>query len=610
GYTVTEAAVTGFVTESTGDTGTIGTETSKADFTNTRETGGFSVSKSVESGTESDKNKEFHFTVTLDDDSINGTYGEMEFTDGVAEFTLKDGESRSAEGLPATVGYTVVEEEANSDSFVTTSTNAEGRIRKDSSPEAAFVNSKVESGSLKIKKNVLVNGETTTGDLADGTYTFHITGTKGQTVNDVQITITNGASNEARVDNLIPDDYTVTEDTENNPEGMTVSGSAEQTVTVTANNTASIPTAEFTNNRELAELEVRKKVISNVGSDKDRTFAFTVTLSDTTINGTYGSMHFTDGIASFSLKDGESAVAVGLPKGIAYTVSEEENADFETGKTGDTGTISEKPSVAEFTNSRIYTKATVKKVWDDEENREKLRPENLTVTLSNGMKVTLNEGNKWEATVENLPKYENGEEITYTWEEGELPEGYTLAGTSTKGTITTITNKKSGENAKLRLIINKKVLKGSGAPLKTKQVFYAGIFSDEACTIPSEAVKSWIVKLDPAGGSEASRTVEVTASEKGTCHLYVTEVDQDGKKLGSGFAYKYTVKNGHVTLTPDTPSQTVTITNTRIEKTPTRKKTPTQNRGADTGDDTPIALYASLLAASLAVILLLLLRKK
>ena len=54
--------------------------------------------------------------------------------------------------------------------------------------------------------------------------------------------------------------------------------------------------------------------------------------------------------------------------------------------------------------------------------------------------MTLNEGNNWTATVTDLPKYADGEEIVYTWTEGELPEGYTLTDTSVEGTVTTLTN--------------------------------------------------------------------------------------------------------------------------------------------------------------------------
>ena len=62
------------------------------------------------------------------------------------------------------------------------------------------------------------------------------------------------------------------------------------------------------------------------------------------------------------------------------------------------------------------------------------------MTLSNGDTVTLNAGNNWTATVEDLPKYASGEEIEYTWTESGLPAGYELTGTSVNGTVTTLTN--------------------------------------------------------------------------------------------------------------------------------------------------------------------------
>ena len=54
--------------------------------------------------------------------------------------------------------------------------------------------------------------------------------------------------------------------------------------------------------------------------------------------------------------------------------------------------------------------------------------------------MTLNEENNWTATVEDLPKYDDGTEIVYTWTEGEMPEGYSLTDTSVEGTVTTLTN--------------------------------------------------------------------------------------------------------------------------------------------------------------------------
>ena len=86
------------------------------------------------------------------------------------------------------------------------------------------------------------------------------------------------------------------------------------------------------------------------------------------------------------------------------------------------------------------TEATVKKVWDDSNNRYKKRPASLTVTLSDGTRVVLNEGNNWTATVRHLPKFHYGMEISYTWTEEGLPEGYKLTSVETVGTITTLTN--------------------------------------------------------------------------------------------------------------------------------------------------------------------------
>ena len=59
----------------------------------------------------------------------------------------------------------------------------------------------------------------------------------------------------------------------------------------------------------------------------DAEFRFTVTLSDKTINDTYGDMTFTDGVTTFTLKDGESKKATGLPNGITYEVTEESYAN-------------------------------------------------------------------------------------------------------------------------------------------------------------------------------------------------------------------------------------------------------------------------------------------
>ncbi len=68
-------------------------------------TASLSVEVNINGGNSNDR--AFSCRVLLDDTSINGTYGDMFFANGVADISLKAGESVTAEGLPANVGYTV-----------------------------------------------------------------------------------------------------------------------------------------------------------------------------------------------------------------------------------------------------------------------------------------------------------------------------------------------------------------------------------------------------------------------------------------------------------------------------------------------------------------------
>ena len=102
------------------------------------------VRKSVIDDT-ADPEKEFTFVITLGDTSINGTYGDMTFTDGVATFTLKDGESKTASGLPAGIGYTVSEDSVSAAGYEVEMTGAVGIIEDGVTAEADFVNTRREN---------------------------------------------------------------------------------------------------------------------------------------------------------------------------------------------------------------------------------------------------------------------------------------------------------------------------------------------------------------------------------------------------------------------------------------------------------------------------------
>ncbi len=106
-------------------------------------------------------------------------------------------------------------------------------------------------------------------------------------------------------------------------------------------------------------LTVSKSVEGETGSAAS--FSFTVTLGNTAINGQYGDMAFTNGVATVTLKNGESATAEHLPAGTTYEVAETPNADYASTATGASGTIAkDETATAAFTNARLY-KLTVSK---------------------------------------------------------------------------------------------------------------------------------------------------------------------------------------------------------------------------------------------------------
>lgn len=106
-----------------------------------QELGNLIVSKTV-AGNSGDKKKQFHFTVTLSDKTIKGKFGDMEFKDGVASFTLKHGENKTATNLPANIQYTVKEDDYSKEGYKTSKTGEMGTISKERIATVAFTNTK------------------------------------------------------------------------------------------------------------------------------------------------------------------------------------------------------------------------------------------------------------------------------------------------------------------------------------------------------------------------------------------------------------------------------------------------------------------------------------
>ena len=81
------------------------------------------------------------------------------------------------------------------------------------------------------------------------------------------------------------------------------------------------------------------------------------------------------------------------------------------------------------------------KTWDDNNNQDGIRPDSITVKVFNGINLvtskTVTKDDNWEYTFDNLPKYENGNEIKYQIKEDEV-SGYetVVTGNNIKNTHT------------------------------------------------------------------------------------------------------------------------------------------------------------------------------
>lgn len=120
----------------------------------------------------------------------------------------------------------------------------------------------------------------------------------------------------------------------------------------------------FENTYSAGTLKVSKTVAGNLG-DKNKYFEFKVTLTGE--NGkTYGASYAVTGGSkddnpksivigqetTFMLKHGDTLSIANLPYNVTYTVTETADADYETTKTGDHGTISAAEQTAAFTNTK------------------------------------------------------------------------------------------------------------------------------------------------------------------------------------------------------------------------------------------------------------------
>ncbi|MBO7361751.1 MAG: Cna B-type domain-containing protein, partial [Clostridia bacterium] len=462
-YTVTETdyASDGYVTIMTGETGKISEySVAEAVFTNTRNTyGGLTVTKTVEGQT--DTTVKFLFTVTLDDLTITGTYGEMSFTEGVAQFELGAGESKTAENLPNGLGYTVTEADYSNEGFATVSTGTTGTIVGGSVQTAAFTNtSKTTKVTVKKIWNDADDQDGKRNAVSAKVQLFKtVNGNKSAVGNPVDVgtqnnwtytweglyVFENGYQIYYSVEETLPEGcgYTCTV----SPTSLTAVAEDSGTVTVTNTHTPEKTTITI------------KKVWSDANNQDGKRSGVVATMQ---LYKTVGQTKTAVGDpVTVGAADDWSKTWTDLPVyegGVAISYSVTETLKTPNGYAISGNATVTIPNGGEGSITNAYTpeetKATVRKVWNDKDNQDGKRPASLTVNLMNGktlvQSVTLNEANGWTATVEKLPVYAGGVKITYTWVEDEtgLPEGYTLTDTTVNGIITTFTNSYDTEETK------------------------------------------------------------------------------------------------------------------------------------------------------------------
>ena len=318
------------------------TQVSSADFVNSKGSGNLSLTKVV-AGTTTEST--FNVQITLNNTSVNGQYGDIIFENGVAAVQLTAGQTKTASGLPAGVKYTVTEVNVP-DGYQVSYSGETGTITAGETVSAKVTNTYHRTTDISVEKNWVDNNDQ-----------------DGKRSDSIQV-------------QLYADGV---------PYGSAVTLSAS--------------------------------------ANPDNNWKYTWTGLDAEANGT---------AIKYTVREvGETNGTIQFNGAIYYvTYSGSDSAGYT------------------ITNSHMpeTVSATIRKVWNDADDQDGKRPQSISVALMNGNTlintVTLNSDNRWTATVENLSKYTNGIENVYSWTEDMtgMPEGYTLTGSSTEGTVTTLTN--------------------------------------------------------------------------------------------------------------------------------------------------------------------------
>ncbi len=306
------------------------------------------ISKTVtgNGATDEDRNTEFSFNIQLSQ-ALAGWYGDILFEDGVANVSLKHGETITAVNLPDGITYEVTELDANQNSFITTSTGEKGTLENGKSSIAAFENSKdgppkPQTGELKISKTVKSTdgGEPTDSDTqrdflftitfcdSEGNVDTNIDGLYGDVIFTLGTAQTSLKHNESKNITGIPAGiYYKVEEADYS---KSFACEKEGDTGIIAGNT--VQNAEFTNTKKQVATNGFTLTKKLLGVQPEKPFTFYIAFTGLEPMTVY---KYTNGEFT-SEKDGSAKVTVelspnervhfdGLPVGSTYTVTELES---------------------------------------------------------------------------------------------------------------------------------------------------------------------------------------------------------------------------------------------------------------------------------------------
>ena len=233
-------------------------------------------------------------------------------------------------------------------------------------------------------------------------------------------------------------------------------------------------------------------------------------------------------------------------------------------------------SSAEFNNEyhKPVTRVQVEKVWADSNDRNRMRPESITIhLLRNGEEIktkTVTEANDWKWTFDNLDKFDaNDKEYKYTIKEDTVPF-YTSAESTDADGNTVITNTYKPEKLELKgdaaLKVTKVVVGKKSAEPFTFKLTAAENYGD-AVKMPANTEVKTSDRI-PADGAETKSFQPVEITKAGT---YKFKVKETTTTTAGGWNYDnrertLTVKvadnKGHLEVVDADSTLSATVTNT------------------------------------------------